>query len=113
MKRAIRMHKLDQVATVLENVAAGDEVNIYDANNILLYGMTAAEAIPYGNKIALCDIPEGKLLIKYGVPVGLVTRNIKCGCLVHVHNVKSRTVDSPPSIRQEIMRQMNITEENG
>ena len=113
MKRAIRMHKLDQVATVLENVAAGDEVSICDSNNVQLYGMTAVENIPFGNKIALCDIPEGKLLIKYGVPVGLVTKDIKCGRLVHVHNVKSRTVDIPPSIRQEIMRQMNITEENG
>ena len=111
MKRAIRMDQADQVATVLDEITAGDEVCICDANNIQLYSMTAGEYIPFGNKIALCDIPAGSLLIKYGVPVGLVTKNIKCGRLVHVHNVKSRTVDIPQSIRQEIMRQMHIKED--
>lgn len=110
MNRAIRMNQVDQVATVLNSVMAGDEVNICDANNNQLYGMVAAEDIPFGNKIALCDILAGEFLIKYGVPVGIVTRKIRCGHLVHVHNVKSRTVDIPPSIRREIMRQMHITE---
>ncbi len=110
MKRAIRMHEDDHVATVLANVRKGDEVGIHDSENLLLYTMTAIEDIPYGNKIALCDLTEGSLLVKYGAPVGLCTKDIGCGRLVHVHNVKSRTVDIPASIRREIMRQMDIKE---
>lgn len=110
MKRAIRMDENDHVATVLDNVAPGDEVGIHDTENLLLYTMTPLERIPYGNKIALCALNEGDLLVKYGAPVGLCTGRIECGRLVHVHNVKSRTVDIPPAIRQEIIRQMEIQE---
>lgn len=112
MKRAIRMHEDDHVATVLANVRKGDEVGIHDSENLLLYTMTAIEDIPYGNKIALCDLTEGSLLVKYGAPVGLCIKNIGCGRLVHVHNVKSRTVDIPASIRREIMRQMSAARES-
>lgn len=110
MKRAIRMDDRDHVATVLEDVRRGDPVGIHDRENLLLYTLTAAEDIPFGNKIALCDLKKGDILIKYGAPVGLCTRDIGCGRLVHVHNVKSRTVDIPPAIRREIMRQMHIEE---
>lgn len=111
MKRAMRMDERDHVATVLEDVQKGDEVGIHDAENLLLYTMTAAEDIPFGNKIALCPLHKGDLLVKYGAPVGLCTRDIACGKLVHVHNVKSRTVDIPPAFKKEIMRQMGIAEE--
>lgn len=110
MKRAIRMNEKDQVATVLEDVCTGDEVGIHDAENALLYTMTAMENIPFGNKIALTQLNSDDLLIKYGAPVGICTRDIPVGHLVHVHNVRSRTVDIPPAFKKEIMRQMNITE---
>lgn len=110
MKRAIRMDENDHVATVLNDVQPGDEIGIHDTENLLLYTMTALERIPYGNKVALCALEAGDLLIKYGVPVGLCTRRIACGQLVHVHNVKSRTVDIPPAIQREIIRQMEIQE---
>ncbi|MGM9612943.1 MAG: UxaA family hydrolase, partial [Butyricicoccus sp.] len=100
----------DHVATVLEDVKRGDEVGIHDAENILLYTMTASEDIPFGNKIALCPLKKGDLLVKYGAPIGLCTHDIPCGWLVHVHNVKSRTVDIPPAFKKEIMRQMHIEE---
>lgn len=110
MKRAVRMAEIDPVATVLADVKKNDAVGIYDANNQLLYSMTASEDIPYGNKIALSALKKGDLLVKYGSPVGVCTRDISCGRLVHVHNVKSRAVDIPPSIRREIIRQMGIQE---
>ena len=110
MKRAIPMDKRDHVATVLEDVHRGDEIGIHDTENLLLYTMTAAEDIPFGNKIALCPLQKGELVDKYGVPDGLCTHDIACGRLVHVHNVKSRTVDIPPAFKKEIMRQMHIEE---
>lgn len=110
MKRAIRMNKIDHVATLLDDASTGDEVGVHDPENRLLYSLTCMEDVPFGNKIALCDLAAGDLLVKYGAVVGLVTHDIKCGHLVHVHNVKSRTVDIPPAIRKEIIRQMGIKE---
>lgn len=110
MKRAIRMEETDHVATVLEDVKKGDEVGIHDSENLLLYTMTAAENIPFGNKIALCALEKGDMLVKYGAVIGECTHAVACGHLVHVHNVKSRTVDIPPAFKKEIMRQMHIEE---
>ena len=104
------MDDKDLVATALEDVKAGDEVNIFSQENISLCHMTAKEDIPYGNKIALVDILKGTKIIKYGAEIGESTTNIYMGELVHVHNVKSLIVNIPPSINKEIIRQMNIKE---
>ena len=42
-----------------------------------------------GHKYALCDIPKGENVIKYGSPIGHATQNIKKGDHVHTHNVKT------------------------
>lgn len=56
------------------------------------------------------DLPNGRPVIKYGAPIGVATRDIKKGSLVHVHNVKSSAVEIPEGIRKEIMRQMKMEE---
>ena len=45
--------------------------------------------IPAGHKFALCDIPKGEYVIKYGEIIGRATSDIKKGEWVHTHNVKS------------------------
>ena len=47
------------------------------------------EQIPAGHKYALCDIPKGEYVIKYGEIIGRSTADIKAGEWVHTHNVKS------------------------
>lgn len=42
-----------------------------------------------GHKIALCDIPSGADVIKYGYPIGKATENIAKGEDVHSHNMKT------------------------
>ena len=42
-----------------------------------------------GHKYALCDIPKGENIIKYGNPIGHATEDIKRGDHVHTHNVKT------------------------
>lgn len=46
-----------------------------------------------GHKIALCDIPKGTDVIKYGYPVGCATEDIKEGDSVHSHNIKTKLGD--------------------
>ena len=108
MKRSILMNKKDNVITVLENVLKDDIVNVYNNENEFLFNIVSNEEILIGNKISLIDMNKGDKVIKYGEIIGEVTRQIKKGYLVHVHNVKSLTVDIPPAFKKEIIRQMRI-----
>lgn len=112
MKRFMQMNARDHVATALEDAARGDQIGVYDPDNHLLFSMEAEERIPFGNKIALVDLAAGCELVKYGAVIGICTTDILRGHLVHVHNVKSRTVDIPPAFKREIIRQMHIGEES-
>lgn len=42
-----------------------------------------------GHKYAACDIKKGENIIKYGMPIGHATEDIKKGDHVHTHNVKT------------------------
>ena len=111
MNRFVVMDARDWVATALVDLRAGEEADLFSPENAALGKITAAEDIPYGNKIALRDIETGQRVIKYGAEIGECTRKIGKGCLVHVHNVKSLSVDIPPAFKKEIMKQMNISRE--
>ncbi|MDE7114693.1 MAG: altronate dehydratase family protein, partial [Acetatifactor sp.] len=55
--------------------------------------VTALEEIPAGHKMAICDIPEGGEVIKYGYRIGNAKEAIKTGNWIHVHNVKTALGD--------------------
>jgi altronate hydrolase len=56
--------------------------------------IVAREAIPLAHKVALGEIEPGNPIIRFGVPVGLATKPIAAGQLVHVHNVRSQYLDN-------------------
>lgn len=107
-KLAMQMDEKDSVATVLNDVKIGDEVVINDKKGNKVCTLEGLEDIPFGNKIALIDMSVGDKVYKYGSIIGEVTRGIKKCELVHVHNVKSLSVDIPPAYKDEIVRQMGI-----
>ena len=74
---AFKADPRDDVAATLRNIAVGEQ----------LLGVTAAQDIPRGHKIALHDIPEGQPVLKFGFPIGHATRAIGAGEHVHTHNV--------------------------
>ena len=43
-----------------------------------------------GHKIALCDIPAGSDIIKYGFPIGVATSDISQDEKVHTNNMKTK-----------------------
>lgn len=49
----------------------------------------AISDIPLGHKIALKDIRQSDIVIKYGRPIGSAIKDIKVGEHVHVHNIRS------------------------
>jgi len=72
----------DNVATARIEINAGTVI-LYDGDN----SVTIRENIPFGHKLALKQIAMGEPVIKYGQRIGVATRNIVAGELVHVHNL--------------------------
>jgi altronate dehydratase small subunit len=85
-KRALVMHPRDNVATTVEEIGAGEDVAIPAAGSPLM--LRALEAIPFGFKIALQDIPQGEIIRKYGETIGRAASAIPKGALVHIHNLE-------------------------
>ena len=85
-KRALVMHPKDNVATAVEEVQAGDPVKTAGGGEAR--SLAAVEAIPFGFKIALQEIPRGATIVKYGETIGKASRAIAKGALVHVHNLE-------------------------
>jgi len=81
--KLIRIHPADNVAVALEDIHAGD---VLELDGLTL---TAAEDIARGHKIALRDLSEGEPVIKYGNPIGLTKAPVAVGSWVHVHNVRT------------------------
>lgn len=48
------------------------------------------DPVPLGHKLALHDIVAGAEIVKYGVPIGRATCDIRTGQHVHVHNLKGQ-----------------------
>ncbi len=85
-KRALIMHPKDNVATTIEEIQAGDQVRIAHSGEVRT--LTALEAVPFGFKISLEEIPLGGIIRKYGETIGKAGKTIPAGALVHVHNLE-------------------------
>ena len=83
MNAVIVISERDNVATALEALDMGRELRL-GARTLLV-----AEAIPRGHKVALCPIPAGEPVVKYGSPIGRASADIAAGTHVHTHNVAS------------------------
>jgi len=83
--RAIRIDARDNVAVVVADVAAGGRVRLDDGSEL-----TATQAVPRGNKIALSALAAGEPVIRYGEEIGVATTAIATGDHVHTHNMGGR-----------------------
>jgi altronate dehydratase len=81
--RALVISDRDNVATALEPIVAGTEVEVGGRR------VRIREAIPAGHKFALAAIPAGADIVKYGSPIGTASAPIVPGAHVHTHNVAS------------------------
>ena len=86
MQTAFQIDKTDNVATALAAITPGEVRLLGDAANP---SIQATEEIPVGHKIALADIAEGEMIIKYGVVIGRATKAIPAGSWVHLHVMRS------------------------
>ena len=86
MSRAFQIHASDNVATLLEGVAAGQAVAILGPNRQVI---TATEAIATGHKIALRAIAPVEAVLKFGTRIGHANQAIATGAWIHLHNLTS------------------------
>jgi altronate hydrolase len=75
------IHPNDSVAVALSPLAAGTRVSVAQTAVLL------RQAIPRGHKLALCDLPVGATILKFGHPIGTLTASVQAGDHIHVHNL--------------------------
>ena len=75
----IKINPADNVAVALRDLSKGDSVE----------GVVLSMDIPRGHKIVLRDLKAGENVIKYGYPIGHVTRDAAAGTMVDHSCIKT------------------------
>lgn len=83
MENFLVINPLDTVAVALMSLDKGAILQVGDIT------VTLQEDIPRGHKFALRDIAKDDDVIKYGVPIGHATADIKTGQWIHTHNMRT------------------------
>lgn len=86
MQTAFQISSTDNVATALTPIVPGEVRLLGDA---MAEEAKACEEIPVGHKLALCDIAEGEVIVKYGVVIGCAAKPVRAGSWVHLHVMRS------------------------
>ncbi|HEY2039984.1 MAG TPA: UxaA family hydrolase [Edaphobacter sp.] len=81
-----QVETIDNVATLLQDALSGMTIDIRGTQKKTI---VVAEDIKAGHKVALCAIPAGTFILKYGFPMGAAIRDIARGEWVHLHNCRS------------------------
>ena len=77
--RYIKINPADNVAVALQDLSKGEVVE----------GVTLLVDVPRGHKIVLNSLREGENVIKYGFPIGHVTRDAPAGAVVDHNCIKT------------------------
>ncbi len=77
--RYIKINPDDNVAVALQDLQAGETVE----------GVVLKTSAPRGHKVVLCDLAAGENVIKYGFPIGHVTRPAEAGTVVDHSCIKT------------------------
>ena len=79
----LRLHPDDPIAVAVRAIEPGTQLRTPDGRRLI-----AAERVPAGHKLALCDIAPGETIRRYGCRIGQATRFIPAGSWVHTHNLE-------------------------
>ena len=87
MQDFIKIQENDSVVVALKTIPAGETVTVEVRGENRQ--ITALEEIPAGHKMAVCDIPAGEEIVKYGYRIGNAKEDIRAGAWIHTHNIKT------------------------
>ncbi len=83
MRTYIQINPADNVVVAIKDLQAGASLDINGKT------ITVLQDIPAGHKVALQDLKEGDLIIKYGAPIGHAREAISAGSWVNEKNIKT------------------------
>jgi len=83
MKVIVKIQECDNVAVAVRDLIIGETVLI-DKKEI-----TIKEKIPAGHKMAVQDMDEGAVVLKYGMPIGYLKIAVCEGEWIHTHNLQT------------------------
>jgi len=86
---ALIVNKIDNVATAICPIKKSSIIKVKYPNGKFCE-IKLEENIPSFHKFAICDIPKGTYIYKYGYPIGTSCKNIMKGSYVHRHNMISQ-----------------------
>ena len=98
----VKIREEDNVVIAVKDIPAGTQV---------MEGLTANQDIPQAHKIALCHIPAGGEIIRYGVVLGYAINDIKKGDWINEHMLD--LPESPSVDHMEFGTNLVKTEEIG
>jgi len=81
---ALMIKPADNVATAIVELKKDEIANFKVGDE--LKSLKVLEDIPFGFKICTRDIKAGEPVLKYGMQIGLASKDIKPGVVVHIHN---------------------------
>jgi altronate dehydratase small subunit len=87
MARCLRIHPADNVATMLQDANA-ERVDVLGA--AAGAAIELREPVALGHKVALTPIVANHPVVKYGVTIGIASKDISAGEWVHLQNCRSR-----------------------
>ena len=93
--RVIALHPADNVVICIAPIDAGMQVEI-DGEQVIATG-----PVGLGHKLARRDLAAGEKVLRYGIPIGTMTRPAARGEHVHRHNLRS---DYIPSHERDVLR---------
>jgi galactarate dehydratase len=76
MTRIIQIHKTDNIAIPVQDIPRGTDIG---------NGIAALDDIPQGHKIALRQMKKGDTVIRYGVTIGTLNRDVDAGAWINEH----------------------------
>jgi galactarate dehydratase len=88
----ISMHPSDNVAIVANDGGL-------PAGSILSSGLVLKDKVPQGHKVAMVDLAADAPVLRYGIPIGYVIKDIAAGSWVHerlLHMPDARELDNLP-----------------
>jgi (2R)-sulfolactate sulfo-lyase subunit alpha len=83
-------HKDNVGVVVVEGLTAGTDMLCVVTADDSSFQLTARDDVPIGHKVALKDLSAGDTAVKYGVDIGKIVADVKKGCHVHIHNLKTK-----------------------
>lgn len=86
--KAILLHPDDNILVVIAYIAVGDRLDIGGEE------IVSTQDVAVGHKLARRALTPGDKVLKYGAPIGSITKPVAAGEWVHMHNMKSDYIAS-------------------